>query len=140
VIKVASESGSVVTKNDIDVSHRVGKKIDSSKHRDIVVRFNSFKAKTSFLQGRRKLRENKSSYYINEQLSSSRRELAFQCRHLKRDKSSPIVDTWSFNGNIYIRLQAKKSDQKGPSFRINCLDDLIKFGYTPSLPDNDNMY
>lgn len=93
-ITLAAESGSAVTKDDNYISYGVGiKNDDASKPRDIVVRFKTYKAKINFMQGRKQLREKKSSHLINKQLCSAGRKLACQCRQLKRITASSVVDT-----------------------------------------------
>jgi len=53
-------------------------------------------------------------------------ELAYQCSLLKKDQNSPITDTWTYDGNIFV-----KTDPKGPMVRINCHMDLGNFDYKP---------
>ena len=38
--------------------------------------------------------------FINEDLTSARTELAFECRNLKRAKI--IKKVWTYNGNVFI--------------------------------------
>ena len=95
------------------------------KHRNIIVKFKFYDAKSRFMKGRKTLRENKSSVFINEQLTPYRSKLAFECRKLKKDKRSNIVDTWSYDGNIFV-----KTSTKGNAIRIYELDDLRQFGFT----------
>ncbi|KAH3841471.1 hypothetical protein DPMN_114935 [Dreissena polymorpha] len=52
-----------------------------------------------------------------------RREIAFHCRQLKHDPQSPIADTWTFDGNIFIKL--KNQEQK---IKITSIQKLCKFG------------
>ncbi len=39
--------------------------------------------------------------YINDDLTSRRAKMAFDCRTLKKQKK--IADTWTFNGKILIK-------------------------------------
>jgi len=118
-IKVAKEGGLTIEPSDIDRSHRIGKP-GKKKSRDIVVKFVSYQSK--FVQVRKHLRQNKSKAYINEHITSYRGELAYQCVLPKKDQHSPIIDTWTYDGNIFV-----KTDLKGPMIRINCHKD-----YKPS--------
>ena len=113
-INVAKEGGLTIMPGEIDRSHRIGKP-GKKKSRDIVVKFVSYQSKAKFMQTRKQLRQNRSKAFINEQLTSLRGELAYQCRLLKKDPNSPITDTWTYDGNIFV-----KTDPKGPMVRINC--------------------
>ena len=63
-------SRSTVTTEDIDRSHGIDKKLDdSSWSRNVVVKFLIYKAKVYFMKGRTHLRDQKSFFFINEQLS-----------------------------------------------------------------------
>jgi len=95
-INVAKEGGLTITPGEINRSHRIGKP-GKKKSRDIVVKFVSYQSKAKFMQTRKQLRQN-----------------------------SPITDTWTYDGNIFV-----KTDPKGPMVRINCHMDLAKFGYKP---------
>jgi len=127
ILNIAKDSGCSININDIDRSHRNGPKNSTNgKPRDIICKFTNYKAKSNFMKSRKQLRLNKSKIFINEQLTPIRRQIAYQCRQLKKDPQSPVSDTWSFDGTLYIRVSNQKE-----SIRINCLQDLCKFGYKP---------
>ncbi|XP_052783207.1 uncharacterized protein LOC128219438 [Mya arenaria] len=129
-IQVAKEGGLDITPSDIDRSHRNGKP-KVNKPRDIIVKFVSYKTKHDFMKIRKQLRQRKSQAYINEHLTSFRGELAFQCRLLKKNPKSPVLDTWTYDGNIYI-----KTEVKGHMIRVNTHNDLVQFGYNPNQSMN----
>ncbi|WAR09004.1 hypothetical protein MAR_018962, partial [Mya arenaria] len=92
VLKVAKDAGSGIGPEDINRSHRTGPQRNSVpgklKHRDILVQF-STKLKSTFLRD----------------LIPARRNLAYQCRALKNDKNSPICDTWTHDGKVFIKTR-----------------------------------
>ena len=91
---------------DIDRLHRVGRKVGRDENqgaqrtRDIIIKFTKYGARLAFLKGRRSLREQNASVFINKDFTSARMELAFECRNLKRAKI--IKKVWTYNGNVFI--------------------------------------
>jgi hypothetical protein len=126
VMNVAEEAEANISRHDIENSHRMLRRKDNGRPRDVIVKFTNYKAKKEFMKGRKKLRDNNSSYYINEQLTARRREIAYQCRQLKKNGNSKVTETWSYDGNIYI-----KCGERGPKIRIISLQDLVQYGYIP---------
>ena len=104
---------------DIDRAHRVGKpqNIESNnknrsdtdettpkgplRGREIIVKFQSHHARMNLLKGRTNLRRAKVKMFINEDLTKSRKTLAYKCRQLKRDDK--IKKTWVYGGNVFIQ-------------------------------------
>lgn len=90
--------------------HRLYRKPPTVK--PIIVRFSSYTKKQEFCQARFKLREvdlsslfpGEASHtlYINENLTSSRKELLSKTLSLKKDKSYHRV--WTMAGKIFLRL------------------------------------
>ena len=89
-----------ISGDHIDWAHRVGRQnsessdaddwneqsigATSSKSREIIVKFTNSSARLKLLKGRTKLRLGKvNNVFINENLTSTRKELAFECRKLK---------------------------------------------------------
>lgn len=136
VLEVSRKSGANISPNDIDRSHRIIRKANPespivhnpNQPRDIIVKFLSYTAKSSFMKGRKTLRQNHESMFINEQLTPFRRELAYQCRQLKKSSTSPILDTWTFDGTIFVKTQIE-----GKPIKIQTHSDLTKYGYKPTI-------
>lgn len=125
VMDLANRIHADVTPRDIDRTHRVGAKFDRNrnngnrrKDRDIIVKFTNSSARLEFLKGRKVLREQKAKVFINEDLTSSRMELAFECRELKRSNLSRVVKTWTYNGNVFVQ------DKDGKKTKILSKSDL----------------
>lgn len=106
VMGISRRIGANIAPSDIDRLHRVGRKVGRGEHqgarrtRDIIVKFTNYGARLAFLKGRKTLREQNASVFINEDLTSARMELAFECRNLKRAKI--IKKVWTYNGNVFI--------------------------------------
>ena len=132
VMDLANRIHADVTPRDIDRSHRVGSKFDRNrdngnrrKDRDIIVKFTNSSARLEFLKGRKALREQKAKVFINEDLTSSRMELAFECRELKRSNPSRVIKTWTYNGNVFVQ------DKDGKKTKIMSKSDLDGFRQPP---------
>ena len=132
VLDLAKRVGSKVALEDIDRAHRIGRprpnndaaanNIDARARtapgREIIIKFTNSTARLSLLKGRAKLREERSEIFINEDLTSTRKNLAYECRKIKKAQNSNIKKTWVYAGSIYI---VDSSDTKK---RITCLSDL----------------
>jgi len=128
ICDIAKQGGANIKESDIDRSHRNGPpKRKDGKRRDIIVKFTHYKAKSDCIKCRKQLRVNKSNIFLNEQLTPMRRAIAFHCRALKKNHHSPITDTWTFDGNIYIKL-----NNQPQSVKISSLQELTEFGYRPN--------
>ena len=124
-----------ISDDDIDRAHRVGRRntessdaddwneqsigATSSKSREIIVKFTNSSARLKLLKGRTKLRLGKvNNVFINEHLTPTRKELAFECRKLKRNKKSKITKTWVYAGYPHIL------ENGGYKLKITCISDL----------------
>lgn len=128
VLGLANHVEADINLSDIVAAHRLGEEnsevdTDAARNvpnrkrcRDIIVKFSNFDARYKLLKGRAKLREEKSKVFINEELTRTRRSLAYECRQLK--KKDLIKKTWVYKGNVYI---LDKSDLK---LCVWCLEDL----------------
>ena len=132
VMDLANRIHADVTPRDIDRSHRVGSKFDRNrdngnrrKDRDIIVKFTNSSARLEFLKGRKVLREQKAKVFINEDLTSSRMELAFECRELKRSNPTRVIKTWTYNVNVFVQ------DNDGKKTKIMTKTDLDGFRQPP---------
>lgn len=135
VMELATHIHADIAPSDIDRSHRVGRKNESNrdngntkKVRDIIVKFTNSSARLHFLKGRKVLREQKAKVFINEDLTSSRMELAFECRELKRNELSIITKTWIYNGSVFVQ------DKDGNKTKVVSKSDLDVF--RPNVDEN----
>lgn len=110
--------------NDIDNCHRVGP-FCKEKTRDIIVKFTSYRARTQFIKGRKSLRDKKETIYINEDLTKFRSDLARDARLMKKDPTTKVKGTWTFNGNIYIETENEDI------IKITNKYDLLKYKGKP---------
>ena len=132
-----------ITTDDIDRAHRVGRptNITDSNNKDqatnatpnqgreIIVKFTNSSAPLRFLQGRTKLRERKGkNVYINEDLTPGRKELAYECRKLKRTTKSNTQKTWVYAGYPHIL------DHLGKKVKITCIADLDSYKKNKHAP------
>ena len=119
-----------IERNDIKVSHRVGRsKYQSSvnnalsgrqvKSKEIIVKFRNQQARLDLLKARSTLRERKEKIYINEDITQYKRNLSYQCRELTREKK--IAKTWVYGGNVFI------SDRDGNRVKVSHVTDLDKY-------------
>ena len=135
VLELANRVGADIKETDIVAAHRLGgdgqrdtqessntagaaarNVANRQKCRDIIVKFLNYDARYRLLKGRTKLREEHAKIFINEELTRTRRSLAYESRQLK--KNNLIKKTWVYKGNVYI---VDKSDQKSC---VSCLEDL----------------
>ena len=143
VIDFASNLQIDIAADDIDRAHRVGRPMnttDSNNHdqatnatsnqsREIIVKFTNSSARLRFLHGRTKLREKKiKNVYINEDLTPGRKELAYECRKLKRTSKSNIQKTWIYAGYPHIL------DNLGKKVKITCMADLDSYKLNKHAP------
>ena len=125
VLGISSRIGANIAPSDIDRLHRVGRKVGRGENqgarrtRDIIVKFTNYGARLAFLKGRKSLREQNASVFINEDLTSARMELAFECRNLKRAKI--IKKVWTYNGNVFIE------DNNDTRVKVVKLSDLAVY-------------
>ena len=110
VLDLAARLNIDISPRDIDRSHRVGPPpteatpiadgAQPARPREIIVKLKSYQARLRLLQARKTLRDNKEKVYINEDLTKTRKSLAFECRHLRRERK--ILRTWVYDGNIFV--------------------------------------
>lgn len=123
VIKVAQACGTKITLNDIDRSHRIRQRQPKNSQRpdDIIVKFVSYRSRSSFYWGKSKLKGSADfkGVYINEDLTSQRANLLRSARQLVKNKA--LLGAWSSDGRIYVKqLDGTKST-------IRCKDDISTF-------------
>ena len=106
IIEVFKAADIQMSHNDIEDCHRIGKSKGNSKK--TIVRLMNRKYWKQILYNRRKFKNFDGSgigmpntkIFVNENLTNSNHQLAFNCRKLKREKL--ISKTYSSNGNIHI--------------------------------------
>ena len=127
IIDLARAIEADVSLDDIERSHRVGKQIaSSSRPRDIIVKFLSYRTRRKFYGARTKTK--KSGYtgvFINEDLTKPRRKLLLKARQMVKFRH--LNSAWSSDGNILVR------DSSGTKHRITREADLAVFGPVPQL-------
>ena len=130
VLELAARVGSNIGPADIDRAHRLGRPSNngtnnserSPRRREIIIKFTNSSARLSLLRGRAKLREqNVKNIFINEDLTPARNELAYECRRLKRIRSSKIKKTCVYAGYPHIL------DDSGQKLKITSLSDLANY-------------
>ncbi|MEW8187067.1 MAG: hypothetical protein AB2794_18935 [Candidatus Thiodiazotropha endolucinida] len=134
VLNLATRVSADVRLEDLDRSHRVGRPRPADptnntvpKPREIIVKFSNSKARLSLLKGRAELRRTRAKIFINEDLTSARKELAYKCRCLQRDRL--IKKVWTYNGNIFIQTL---NDAK---VQISAVSDLDSYRNADSNMD-----
>jgi len=107
IIKLAQACGTQLTLSDIDRSHRVRPKhtrsSSTSRPNVIIVKFVSYRSRSSFLRGKSKLKESADyrGVFINEDLTRQRADLLHNARLLVKNKT--ILSAWSYDGRIFIK-------------------------------------
>ena len=104
VVEMARECLNInISKEDIDRSHRVGRP-RKNKPRPIIAKFVSYKTKSSIYKAKNKLKFTTGEgqkIHINEDLTKTRLSV-FQ-KALKLKKDNLIADTWTSDGNIFVK-------------------------------------
>ncbi|MEW8546410.1 MAG: hypothetical protein AB2693_23070 [Candidatus Thiodiazotropha sp.] len=137
VLDIARRMGADIKPDDIDRTHRVGiarglnvnqngenemadeRRATRHRGREIIIKFNNYSARLKMLRGRASLREQRANIYINEDLTKTRKDLAYECRRLVKAKL--VAKTWVYNGNVYLQ------DRSNNKIRVTNLEDLDKF-------------
>ena len=128
IMNMASTIGCDLQINEIDRSHRVGKPdATKPKHREILVKFTSYRARQKLYTMKKYLKENGyDGVFLNEDLTRTRSKVLFEAR--KVVKSDRAKGAWSADGNILI----KDFDDK--VHRLSSVDDLNGIDF-PEKPD-----
>lgn len=129
VLKLAKALDVDINPNDIEISH----KLHLKGVKPIIVRFQSHKAKTRMYKGRAKLKHVRVSdlypdstaatraesgrIYLNENLTSYRRDILKQANQKRKD--GLLTSVWSMDGKIFV-----KTSPEGSPIRIYEKTDL----------------
>ena len=121
VMSLASDIGSDVQQSHIDRSHRVGNpKKSSTKPRDIIVKFSTYRYRQAFFKQRTLLKDTgHRGVFVNEDLTKLRSGILYEARKLM--KAELIKGAWSSDGNILVK------DRKDHVYRVSSLGDLNQF-------------
>ena len=129
ILKIAAALEVQVIPSDIEISHKLRRKNDSSV---IIAKFCSHKVKTSLYKARIKLKNTKATnlfpgfasavgskdqLFINENLTSYRRRLVDSGNQRRRDGC--IRSMWTMDGKVYV-----KTSPDGNATRIFSENDL----------------
>ena len=122
VLKMASACDVELSPADIDRSHRVGKTPTWPKHRAIIVKFGTYRARSRFFKGRVNLRDTETyrNVYVNEDLTASRIKLFEKARKLVKDND--LKQCWTFDGRIYVKTDA---DERSVITKPSDLDEFV---------------
>ena len=91
-----------VQPSDIDRIHRIGRKDNASRHRPLIVKFATYRARNRVFRAKAQLKDSETrSVFINEDLTRTRSELFYKARRMK--KSKQIMDCWTFDGKILVK-------------------------------------
>ena len=96
-----------VAKEDIVVSHRLGKQRDTGdRPRAVIVVFSKITVRNDVIRARRRLRNTRDQHqvFVNEDLAQRRAALVAATRQLKRNQK--IADCWTYNRKIVIKTLA----------------------------------
>ncbi len=113
--------GVSVEERDIDRSHRVGKRNDhetGSKHRQILVKFTNYSARSTMIRSRYKLKG--TGITIHENLTRKNQNLL-----VKTSKKHGVVSAWSKDGKIFAAVPSTTPGQTVKMI-IKSRDDLNK--------------
>ena len=108
IIKLANVVNVHITNNDIDICHRMSTR-RTDVHKPIIVRFKSHKAKSELHKARKHLRSvslnnyfrNTDAVYINENLTTYRRDLFAKVRKVKKDQK--WQSAWTVDGKMFVK-------------------------------------
>ena len=102
--------------SDIDRSHRVGKP-SATKHRDILVKFATYRARHRLYDNRASLKNSKhDGIFLNEDLTKTISKLLSDAR--LKVKGDYLQGAWSMDGRLFIK------DFKDKVFRLTSSADI----------------
>ena len=126
VLEVAAAINSDISIDEIDRSHRVGKP-KKGKHREIIIKFSTYRARQKFFAKRKDLKDaGYPGVFVNEDLTKQRMNLLYLARVKVRGRF--LKGCWSSDGVILVK------DNEDNLHRITSDDDLDEFS-TAREPD-----
>ena len=117
-MNIASAIETNLVIDEIDRTHRVGKlEPSSTKPRDIIIKFTSFRARQKMMRNKAKLKVmNHKSVFLNEDLTLIRNKVFYLARILVREKK--LEGAWTTDGVILAK------DGKQKVHRLESQHDL----------------
>jgi len=101
--------------NDVDRSHRIGRKADDDsatpkpKPRQIIVKFATYRARQIVYKARTNLKNvGFKGTFINEDLTRHRSFLLFKARKLTKTKPKKLDSAWSSDGTVLVKDNSNK--------------------------------
>lgn len=129
VLKLVNDMKVNIKLDEIDRTHRLGKKPESfnnasARPRDIIIKFATYRSRQKMYKRRTSLRDH-GKYkrtYINEVLTKKRGELFYNARLLIKNKA--VKNAWTSDGSIFIEKHNEHIH------RIETLSEFVKFKST----------
>lgn len=121
VLKLADTMNISLTPIEIDRSHRIGKP-GKKLHRDIIVKFTTYRARERMFTNRAKLKDSEmNGIYVNEDLTKTRSKILYEARKCVKAEQPRLMGAWSSDGKILIK------DLDSKVHRITSVDDLSTY-------------
>ena len=118
VMSLAQSLNVRMSPSDIDRSHRIGRP-GSKPHRDIIVKFVSYRARERLFINRKQLKDTEfSGVYLNEDLTRLRSKLLFEARKQVKAAKQKLLGAWSSNGKLLVK------DLTGSIHKLSSVADL----------------
>lgn len=131
VLQVARTLKIKMDHRDIDRSHRVGKP-GSKPHRDIIVKFATYRARERMFSKRSDLKgSDMDGVYVNEDLTKKRSKILFEARQMIKAETPKLLGAWSSDGRILIK------DLKEKVHRVTSLESIQNFIPKSATPAPD---
>lgn len=116
VIKTAREIGVTLTREDISVSHRVGR-LNQETPRPIIARLSRREKKVELMKNKKLSR----GLYMDEDLTRTRNKMLYEIR-----KHSQTTKTWTIDGKIFAMVNNEGEESRKV---FETPDDLYKLGW-----------
>ena len=122
IIKLGHPSGINISRDDVDIVHRLRRKTNGAPQ-PIIVRFSNYRVKSELYKARLNLKKlnlrelNAQRIFINENLTPWRANLFREARKVK--KKYPNGRAWTIDGKIFL-----KTDINAKVQRIDCFENL----------------
>lgn len=103
VLQIAETLNVAMSPSEIDRSHRIGKP-GSKQHRDIIIKFTSYRARERIYTNRSKLKGSDfNGVFVNEDLTRNRSKMLYEARKLVNAEEPRLLGAWSSDGKILIK-------------------------------------
>lgn len=126
VVEFLESKKITVNKQTISGCHVIGKGHNTQPPK-IIVRFVNRKEKTNLLKQGKKLKG--TNVYINEHLTKKNAQIAKHARELRKIKDGDVVDTWSRQCTVFIKM---KDDSIK---KVTRLEDFVELGLPSLAPE-----